>query len=106
MAPQFKVFHFLELDWLVYFPAEGNRGKYCRYTALLKERKGNESHKQHSITVGELLERAEFEEHYPHTVGFFKAALDEQSDTELRYLEIRTIHDVNEFWLFVNSVNL
>jgi hypothetical protein len=105
LTAQFKVFHFLELDWLLYFPAEGNRGEYCRYTVLLK-RKGKENCEEQNVALGAVLERLELDEHYPHTVGFSKAASDEKPNAELRYMEIRRIHNVNEFWLFLNAVNL
>lgn len=106
LTPQFKVFHFQELDWLLYFPTEGNRGKYCGYTVILKERKGTATRQQNSVVLGALLERAEVDEHYPHTVGFFKASCEESPDAEMRYMEIRTIHNVDEFWLFLNALNL
>ncbi len=106
MSAQFKVFHFQELDWLIYFPNEGNKGKYCGYTVLLKERKQKEAQHKDCVTLGYVLERREVEEHYPHTVGFFKAQGDEPTETALRYLEIRTIHNVDDLWLFLNALNL
>jgi hypothetical protein len=100
------VFHFQELDWLIYFPNEGNKGKYCGYTVLLKDRKGKASDNRNYVTLGDVLERPELEEHYPHTVGFFKAQCDDATETELRYMEIRTVHNVDELWLFLNALNL
>ena len=106
MTAQLKVFHFQELDWLIYFPHEGNKGKYSGYTVLLKERKGKDPQHKDCVTLGYVLERPEFEEHYPHTVGFLKAQGDEPMETDLRYMEIRTVHNVDEFWLFLNALNL
>jgi len=104
---QFKVFHFKELDWLFYFPSEGNRGKYCTYTVLFKQRRRDPPHAASRVRLGDMLERPEVEERYPHTVGFFKASCDESSDrTEPRYMEIRMIHNVDEFWLFLNALNI
>jgi hypothetical protein len=100
------VFHFQELDWLVYFPSEGNKGKYFGYTVLLKERKRSGSDASNRVTLGDVLERVEFDEHYPHTVGFFKGSCDEETEAELKYMEIRIIHNVDEFWLFLNALNL
>ena len=94
-----------ELDWLIYFPSEGNKGKYCGYTVLLNDRKREGQHKE-CVTLGYVLERPEVEEHYPHTVGFFKAPCDEPECADLRYMEIRTLHNVDEFWLFLNALNL
>ena len=106
MTPQFKVFHFQELDWFLYFPAEGNRGKYFAYTVLLEERKVKTKRPRNPVILGNVMGRVELDEHYPHTVGFFKASCDELPDGELRYMEIRTIHNVDEFWLFMNALNL
>ena len=104
MTDQFKVFHFQELDWLLYFPSEGNKGKYCGYTVLMKERKksGADGH----VRLGDIVERCELEDHYPHTVGFFKTSCEEPPSSELCYMEIRTIQNVDEFWLFLNALNL
>ena len=106
MSAQFKVFHFQELDWLLYFPSEGNKGKYCSYTVLLKDRKGNCPSQNNRAALGNVLERREFEESYPHTVGFFKGSCDDGAEAELKYMEIRIIHNIDEFWLFLNALNL
>ncbi len=102
----FKVFHFQELDWFLYFPAKGNRGKYFGYTVLLKERKGKTTCQTKPVVLGAVMERMELDEHYPHTVGFFKADSDQTQDHELRYMEIRTVRNVDEFWLFLNALDL
>jgi hypothetical protein len=106
LSAQFKVFHFQELDWLLYFPSEGNKGKYCGYTVLFKDRKRRESTVNDHATLGDVLQCREIEENYPHTVGFFKGSCNEGIDGELKYLEIRMVHSVDEFWLFLNALNL
>lgn len=106
MSVQFKVFHFQELDWLIYFPNEGNKGKYCSYTVLLNERNGKQSHQNNRVTLGNVVERRELDEHYPHTVGFFKCTCDDEADAEPKYMEIRIIHNIDEFWFFLNALNL
>lgn len=106
MRDQLKVFHFQELDWLVYFPKEGNRGKYHNYTVLLKKRRQDDGCALNRVLLGDVLECSELDENYPHTVGFFKDLLNVGQNAELRYMEIRTIHNVEEFWLFLNALNL
>ena len=105
MSEQFKIFHFQEFDWLIYFPSCGNHGKYGNYTVLFRDRK-QMSRVNCRVVLGDILERREFEEHYPHTVGFFKGPLEENEDFKPRYMEIRTIHYVDEFWLFLNALNI
>jgi len=104
LTDPFKVFHFQELDWLLYFPSEGNKGKYCCYTVLLKERKKNGA--EGPVRLGDIVERRELEEHYPHTVGFFKGLGYESADCKPQYMELRIIHNIDEFWLFLNALNL
>ncbi len=106
MNAPFKAFHFQELDWLVYFPIEGNRGKYYGYSVIFRDRKKKKTDTNDCVTLGALLERPEFDEHYPHTVGFFKSPSPDDKETKLCYMEIRIIHNVDEFWLFLNSLNL
>jgi hypothetical protein len=103
---QFKVFHFQEIDWLVYFPSCGNTGKYCNYSVLLRERKGGLPRPGKRVTLSEVLDNPEFEKRYPHTVGFYKSFSEEGADFEPRYLEIRIIRTVEEFWLFLNALNI
>jgi len=104
LSARFKVFHFQELDWLLYFPIEGNCGKYSSYSVLFTDRK--EPNQNTKAILGALLERPELDEHYPHTVGFFKSSGYADIDSRLRYMEIRIIHNVDEFWFFLNALNL
>jgi hypothetical protein len=104
LVDQFKVFHFQELDWLLYFPSEGNKGRYCGYTVLLRE--GEKSSADGRVRLGDIVERRELEEHYPHTVGFFKGSGDERADGKPQYMEIRIIHNVDELWFFLNALDL
>ena len=106
LGDQFKVFHFQELDWLLYFPSGGNKGKYCGYTVLLKERKKSGTDADGCVRLGDVVERRELEDHYPHTVGFFKGSGEEGADCKPQYMEIRIVHNIDEFWFFLNALNL
>ena len=102
-----KKFHFIEIDWLIYFPSCGNHGKYNSYTVLFRDRRQKSSPiSRAELLLGDILERKELEDHYPHTVGFFKAPLEDNENFKPRYMEIRTIHYVDEFWLFLNALNI
>jgi hypothetical protein len=90
----------------MYFPSKGNHGEYTGYNVFLKERKRKDNCLKNAINLGKILERAELDEHYPHTVGYLKVTADELQTGEMRYLENRRIHNVDEFWLFLNSLNL
>ncbi|MCW4046889.1 MAG: hypothetical protein NWE99_04930 [Candidatus Bathyarchaeota archaeon] len=100
-----KAFHFIEADWLIYFPACGNQGKYVGYSVLFSDRKSGTAQPVTSASLGELLDRPEISERYPHTVGYFKTS-GESLDSAPEYLELRIIRSVEEFWAFLNSVDI
>jgi len=95
----------MEMDWLVYFPKEGNKGKYLGYKVLLRERKKVISEPER-VTLQEILETPEFENKYPHTIGYYKEASGEGREFKPEYLEIRRINSVEEFWLFLNALDI
>jgi hypothetical protein len=101
-----KKFHFMEIDWLVYFPRCGNKGKYLGYSVTLIDRKKGAAQPGKFVKVEEIVENPEFEKHYPHTVGFYKESSGEGAEFKPEYLEIRRISTVEEFWLFLNAVDI
>ena len=94
------------MDWLVYFPKDGNKGKYLGYTVLLIDRKNVAAEPEKHITLQEILETPDFEKSYPHTVGYYKEASGEGVEFKPEYLEIRRISTIEEFWLFLNAVDI
>lgn len=101
-----KKFHFIEMDWLVYFPRCGNKGKYLSYSVMLVDRKKGTSQPENHVKLKEVLENLEFEERYPHTVGYYKECSGEGAAFKPEYLEIRKISTVEEFWLFLNALDI
>jgi len=102
---QLKKFHFQELDWIFCFPDSGNQGKYLDYTILFTERKKQPT-KEQPVKLGEILSKPEFEDHFPHTVGFFKSFSGDGAEFKPDYMEIRFIGSIDDFWLFLNALNL
>jgi hypothetical protein len=101
-----KKFHFVEMDWLVYFPSWGNKGKYLSYNVVLIDRKKVAGQSEKLVKLAEVLENPEFEARYPHTVGYYKMASGEGAEFKPEYLEIRRINAVEEFWLFLNALDI
>jgi hypothetical protein len=100
-----KCFHFQEMDWLVSFPASGNEGrKYLYYSVGIKDRKNGNVMSQ--VSLIDLVDVAEFEKNYPHTVGFFRGSIDDETNFSSNYLEIRIIRSIEEFWKFLNDSNI
>jgi hypothetical protein len=96
----------MEIDWLVYFPRYGNKGKYLNYNVMLIDRKKGTAQLGKRVKLEEVLENREFETRYPHTVGFYKESSGEGAEFKPEYLEIRRIRTVEELWLFLNAVDI
>jgi hypothetical protein len=96
----------MEMDWLVFFPKYGNKGKYLGYSVKLVERKKGAGQPEKNVTLKDVLEHPEFEKCYPHTVGYYKEAVEEGADFKPEYLEIRKISTMEEFWLFLNALDI
>jgi hypothetical protein len=101
-----KKFHFMEIDWLVYFPKCGNKGKYLNYNVTLIDRKKGANQPEKIVKIKEIVENAEFEKQYPHTAGFFKEPSGDGAEFKPEYLEIRKITTVEELWLFLNALDI
>ncbi len=106
LGAQYKKFHFQEIDWLLYFPAEGNEGKYRSYCVTLVKRKNGILEPEQIVLLGEVLDRPEIDQGYPHTVGYYKNSSGQDSDFKPEYLELRGISCVEDLWFFLNSLNL
>ena len=92
------------MDWLISFPTSGNEGrKYLCYSVMFKDCKKGNSKSQ--VSLMDIVDVVEFENNYPHTVGFFKGQIDKDTDLP-NYLEIRVIRCIEEFWKFLNDLNI
>ena len=96
----------MEMDWIVYFPKCGNNGKYIGYNVLLIDRKKGPNHPEKIVTLKEILENSEFEKYYPHTVGYYKESSGKGVEFKPEYLEMRKISSVEDFWLFLNALDI
>ena len=82
------------------------QGKYLGYNVLLIDKKKAAGETEKHVTLKEIMENPEFEESYPHTVGYYKEASGEDTEFKPEYLEIRKISTVEEFWLFLNALDI
>ena len=106
MESDTKKFHFMEADLIVHFPKCGNKGKYVSYTVMLVDRKQGAAQQGKTVRLGEVLENPDFENGYPYTVGYFRESSGEGAEFKAEYLEIRRISSVEEFWLFLNALDI
>ncbi len=100
-----KSFHFQEIDCMISFPTCGNEGKkYANYTVDLINRAKHEGKSQ--IVLCQFLDSRHVDYNYPHTVCFFKGSINEANTAKPTYLEIRIIRCVEEFWKFLNDLDI
>jgi hypothetical protein len=104
METKSKKFHFQEMDWIVSFPCSGNEGrKYLFYSVQLIDRKNKQSK---DTLVADIVDNPIFENRYPHTVGFFRSSVNSECNFESNFLELRIIRCIEDFWKFLNDLNL
>ena len=96
----------MEIGWIVSFPRYGNKGKYLNYSVMLIDRKRGTAQLGNCVKLGEVLDNPEFEQNCPHTVGYYKGSSGEGADFKPEYLEIRRISTVEDFWLFLNALDI
>ena len=94
------------MEWLIYFPNCGNKGKYIGYSVMFVDRKKCASQPEKNVSLKEILENPEFEKSYPHTVGYYKEETGEGAEFKPEYLEMRKISSVEDFWLFLNALDI
>jgi hypothetical protein len=105
METKSKKFYFQELDWLISFPNTGNEGrKYLFYSVQFIDRRNKQS--PLSAVLVDVVDSPIFENGFPHTVGFFRESVDQEGNFEANYLELRVISCLEEFWKFLNDLNL
>lgn len=100
-----KKFFFQEIGKIVEFPNFGNHGKYINYRVYVKC-KENVNGSVELVVLGEFLESVEVEGRYPHVVCYFKDSSGVGADFRPEYLEMRKIASVDDFWLFLNALNI
>jgi len=100
-----KKFHFQELEWIITFPDLGNeRKKYPHYSVFFSDRKEKSAGKL--VCLVDVVENPEFQERFPHTVGFFKCETDDSLYAGSNCLEVRIVRSVEDFWKFLNDLDL
>ncbi len=64
------------------------------------------SETQPNAILADIVDSPMFENGYPHTVGFFRDPIDEKGNFEARFLELRIIRCIEDFWKFLNDLNI
>jgi hypothetical protein len=99
-----KNFHFQEQGFVISFPEEGNeRTKYLYYRVRYTDIKANQTYE---TCLAEIVDAHSFDSNYPYTVGFFKGSFDGKTDFGSSYLEIRIVSSIEDFWKFLNDLDI
>ncbi len=83
----------------------GNHGEYNRYAVLLRAVKGRGKREKNALILDAVFERPELCDRYP-CMAFSRVSGYEKLDTGIQYMELRTISNMDGFWLFLNALNL
>ncbi len=103
METKYKKFYFQELDWIICFANEGNEGrKYLFYSVQFIDQKKMNS----QVILTDIVDSPIFENGYPHTVGLFRGPVDKEGNFEANFLELRIIRCLEDFWKFLNDLNI
>ena len=86
------------------FSNRRKRGPKVLYYSVKITKQRNRENKEACLT--ELVDSPEFEANFPYTIGFFKGPIDEKTDLKSVYLEIRVVRSIEEFWKFLNDLNI
>lgn len=52
------------------------------------------------------MDKSEVADNFPHTVGFFKNSTGVGVKFKPDYMEIRFIRSIEDFWLFLNALDI
>ena len=58
------------------------------------------------IILADIVDSKMFENGFPHTIGFFKQLINDETNFPETFLEIRIIRCIEEFWKFLNDLNI
>ena len=59
-----------------------------------------------NAVLADIVDSPMFENGYPHTVGFFRDSVDKEGNFEANFLELRIVRCIEEFWKFLNDLNI
>lgn len=100
-------FHFQEIDWVIYFPSIGNEGRdYMKYGVAYRDRKRGVSQPGVRINLEEVMRQREIQENFPHTIRYYLDSSGKGQSWAPKYLETRTIANLEEFFRFLDDLRI
>ncbi len=100
-------FHFREIDWVIYFPSTGNEGRpYPKYGVAYRDRSRGVTQPGVRINLEDVMKKPEIQENYPHTVGYFLYSSGRGENWTPKYLKIRKVANIDEFFNFLRELKI
>jgi hypothetical protein len=100
-------FHFQEIDWVIYFPSTGNKGRpYKKYGVAYRDKIRGVTQPGVRINLKDVMSTPEIRDNYPHTVAYFLHSVGKGENWTPQYLEIRTITNLEEFLRFLRDLKI
>ena len=105
METKCENFYFQEMGWLIRFPNAGNEGReYSYYSISFADLRNKQARTK--IVLADIVDSQMFENGFPHTIGFFKELISNEMNFPVNFLEIRIIRCIEEFWKFLNDLDI
>jgi len=90
-------FHFKEIDWVIYFPNTGNKGReLVNYGVAYRDRVEKITQPGTKINLNDVLMQDNIKNSYPHTIGQYCESSGKGSNWKPQYIETRVIHNQKE----------
>ena len=81
-------------------------GSYQKYGVTYRDRKRGVTQPGVRINLEDVFNRREIQENYPHTVGYYLNSSGKGQSWTPKYLETRTIANLEEFFRFLRDSNI
>lgn len=86
-------FHFIEINWIIYFPSKGNQGrKIENYGIAYRDRINKKTQQGPKINLSDVLAEPIIKNAYPHHVALFQNSAGKGDNWKPEYIEERTIN--------------
>jgi hypothetical protein len=99
-----KKIHFIEIDWIIYFPSRGNEGRRInKYGVAFLNRKTKETQKGKRIYLEDVISSPEIKNGYPHTIRSYFESSGKKENFSPHYLENYKAQNENDLYEWLQN---
>ncbi len=99
--------HFKEINWVIYFPATGNKGRpFEKYGVSYRDRDQGTTQPGPKINLDDVLNEKRISENYPHSISTFIDSSGKGKTWSPSYLETRVIRNKTDFLAFLSHLKV